>query len=256
MESINRFGTPITFYIVSYNTDHNPVFGEDNDRRVERAFTFMGQPSALPEERQDMGFQIEGLDNFEIFISKEHFRYMSSRNLPSVDDESGLKFNDFSLNHITEDNGTGSIVWSEDFDNSIFSSQFQIGKPFNSYVPKVGDIIKLEFNEYLYEIKAVKEEDEMFHQHKHSWTIRVGKWINNHLNIDVNDFNDQSFIDTTIVDVREMESDLSSEIDELKDGTDVEVAKDSFPTSGKGKNDVLYDPKLTEKDSRFKDEGW
>lgn len=255
MEAYNRFGTPMLYYIVSYNEEHNPIFGEDMDRRVERAFPFMGMPEGLPEERQDMGFQIEGLDNFVIYISKDHFHHMSSKNIPSVSDESGLKFNNFSLNHITEDKGTGSITWTEEFQNSAFSSEFNIGKPFQSYIPKVGDILKLDFNDYLYEVKTVKEEDSIFHQHKHAWTVRVGKFVNQHLNIDDNDFNEETIKPIVNTTSDDMDLALNDIVDVLKEGGDTEAGKDVYPTEGSGKNTILYDP-TNEKDPRFKDEGW
>jgi hypothetical protein len=40
-----------------------------------------------------------------------------------------------------------------------------------AYKPKIGDMIKAEYNNFFYEIVDVAHEDVMFLQHKHSWTL-------------------------------------------------------------------------------------
>lgn len=252
-EFINIKGTPCLWYIVSYNKDHDKVYGEDNDRRIERAFKFMGLPESLPEERQTFTFQIEGLDSFILWIDKDHFADSSSRNLPSFQDATGLMRTDFSLNHLTEDNGTGSVVFSEDFMNNEFTTEFDIGSPFSSYIPKVGDIVKMIFNDYLYEVKAVKEEDEMFHQHKHSWSIRLGKWKNERLNVDQNDINEP---DISRLINQGVASDITDDINNHKEGIIIDPPE-SFAEgdSGKGRSRILFTPE-GELKPNHNGEGW
>lgn len=277
MEAYNMFGTPFLYYIVSYNKDRDPVFAEDTDRRVERCFEVMGYTPSLPEERRQFtGFGVEITDVVQIHISKMHFQYVSANNRDALNiSRFGLKDNDFSLNHITEDKGTGSITWNRDYMNQEFTTEFAIGAPFESYIPKVGDIMKMRYNDFLYEVRTVKEEEEMFHQSKHTWIITLTKYTIDFPVVDQNDHNlDQEFINIihgadknnyTFApgefesNVTTMEINSTDEINGLKYGneTDTNTSKQNIQDGkGKGKSRILYKPVENEKSPQNDNEGW
>ena len=75
---INQYGIDVTFYTTDYNTSHDIIFGEDNDRHVIRSFEVM---STFDLPANDANFDkmgIFGLDEFHMYTNKSHFSYMST----------------------------------------------------------------------------------------------------------------------------------------------------------------------------------
>jgi hypothetical protein len=139
-EGNNIYGTPMMYYVVSYDVSYDLLFGEDDDRRIERKFPIKAV-FTLPEELEQYNpFGIQGLDNFPMNVSKKHFTQLSRNNNRSrlfpVQNSSNLS-------------------------------------AFGPIDPKAGDLIKSEYNDVFYEIIDVGEEKEMFLQAKHSWTLTV-----------------------------------------------------------------------------------
>jgi hypothetical protein len=72
-EAFNKHGVEMYYYIVSYNTEFNRTWGEDNNRSIARKFRFMSYYELPREDESFSQFGIEDLDVFKIFISKRHF---------------------------------------------------------------------------------------------------------------------------------------------------------------------------------------
>lgn len=86
-EAYNKHGVCMTYYIASYNTDYDKVFGEDRNRRFTRKFSIMSFFNLPREEKLWTKFGIEGMDNFSMFVSKMHFKEASKYDADQVDTE-------------------------------------------------------------------------------------------------------------------------------------------------------------------------
>lgn len=171
-EAYNHHGVKMDYYVVTYDTNYDPIFGEDNNRRIFRRFPIMTYYT-LPQENdvwQPGNLQV--IDNFHLYVSKRHFAAASR------------------------------------LDNSGRQS-------YSPYIPKVGDILKSRYNNFYYEITHVAEEEEMFHQRKHSWDLVVVQFKDQHISVSAtgdistdsisavsnksenNIFNIKDYIDTT-----------------------------------------------------------
>ena len=213
-EATLKFGIKCKYYVIGYNIEHNPVFGEDEAPIVgadatEYAFPLKAIPSELPQEQESWSaFGQEGTDSIKLYIPIEHFRKMQ--------------------------------------ENS--------GKPIHT--PRIGDLVKTEYNEFFLEVTFVSTSvsDEKFLHFKHIYELSVRKMV-----IDENIESVESGVGMDdLVDLFNTNSrklDISDKIDDLKEGSDAEAGKDVYPTSGSGKNTILYDPQ-NEKNRNFKDEGW
>ncbi len=140
-EAINKTGVCAVYYSTSFDTQYDRIFGEDNDRRFIRKFDVMTRYQLQPEDKMWTKFTIEGIDNFSMFMSKEHFRRAST----------------YSDQLVVGNKGKNTC---------------------QSIVPKNGDILQVKFNKYLYEVVTVKEEAMMWHQDKHhTWELIVKPYI-------------------------------------------------------------------------------
>lgn len=124
-ESINQHGVCMDYYVTTYDTSYDRIFGEDNNRRFERKFSFMGFFQLPKEDRVFTKFGIEGMDTFSIFVSKLHFKDSST------------------------------------FGNSLVPGNKGKGT-YGDVIPKIGDILRAQFSDYLYIVTEVKEEQSMF----------------------------------------------------------------------------------------------
>lgn len=141
-EGFNIYGTPMTYYVVSYDTSYDLLFGEDNNRRVARKFPVNAVFDLPKEEDAFAKFGLENLDTFEMHVSKKHFTSAS------MYDTSGV---------------------------SLFPPETDPTETeaYPSIVPKVGDMIKSDYNNVFYEVTSIHEEEEMFLQTKHAWRFMV-----------------------------------------------------------------------------------
>lgn len=147
-EAYNRFGVCLTYYIVSYDPKYDKIWGEDNNRRFIRKFELMGFYPLQTEEKMWTKFAIQGIDEFSIFISKDHFRVACTY-------------------------GDRRVV------GNIGKNTYPI------YVPKEGDVVQSMYNKYLYEITNVKEEALMIHLNKrYVWELVVRPYMDEHLSLD------------------------------------------------------------------------
>jgi len=77
-ETYNKHGIPLDFYISTYDTNYDKIFGEDNNRRYTRKFSIMAYYELPKEMELWTKFGIEGIDNFQMFVSKRHFKAAST----------------------------------------------------------------------------------------------------------------------------------------------------------------------------------
>lgn len=247
MEAFNRFGFELDYHIVSYDKKYDGLFGEDCDQRLERVFPLMAYSPNLPScnKMWDM-FGIENAEGVvELFVSKEHFEAVSSAEMFSFEDNSshGLYPTSFTENYVPSSTETGTKSMEGRFDNTRMSDMFEIGSPMRSYIPKVGDIVRMkEWNGKLYTITKVGEEEEEFLQEKHYWVLELTQFDNDHLktrtdNAPLMKINDVIESDD-IFDVGDL-------MDALTDGSD-EIGDTEFPVTGKGKLKEKYGPSDTE----------
>lgn len=76
-EAYNMHGVPMYYYVTTYDTNYEKIWGEDNNRRFVRKFKVMAYYELPPEDKVWNKFGIEGLDRFSLFISKRHFNCAS-----------------------------------------------------------------------------------------------------------------------------------------------------------------------------------
>jgi len=77
-ESYNKNGVCCSYFITSFNTSYDRIFGEDNNRRYERRFKFMSYFDLPKETRNFSTAGIGWVEAFHIYISKRHFKVAST----------------------------------------------------------------------------------------------------------------------------------------------------------------------------------
>ena len=93
MEKWNMYGVKLEYYKTTYNSSYDRVWGEDGDRHIVKSWDIMSY-FELPKENKIWGkFGIEGVNDFSIFISKEHFRHKTDNYTPLVGDIILTKYN-------------------------------------------------------------------------------------------------------------------------------------------------------------------
>lgn len=79
-EAINMNGVPMIYYVNTFKTSYDKIFGEDNTRSVLRNFNIKAYFSLPNEDEMWSRFNIEGIDNFHIEITMRHFETASQYN--------------------------------------------------------------------------------------------------------------------------------------------------------------------------------
>lgn len=141
-EAYNLHGVCCRYYPISVNTDYDKIFGEDNNRTIERMFEFMAYFDLPKEAKQFSTMGQLWTDKFHIFISKRHFDAASK-----------------------------------------FGPQGQPGFYTSGYLPKIGDVLCSKYNDVYYSILSVKEQEQQFLQHQHSWDLTVRVFVDNHISV-------------------------------------------------------------------------
>lgn len=256
MEAFNRFGIEFDYHVVSYDKNYDRLFGEDNDIRLERVFKVMGYTPELP-NGQKM-WSAFGIDNDEgsvtIHISKMHFESVSSAEYPVDGNENGLYPTNFTDNYVPSGSDTGTKDVGGRIDNTRFSDVFDLSSTMRSYIPKVGDILRtLEWNNKIYVVTEVKEEEEEFLQAKHTWLLRMTEYKNDHPTTGLDNHHTKT---TDVIESDEIFN-VADIVELIKEGEEppVGVVVD-HPTTGKGKPKPLYEPKTEEKKPSDPFGGW
>jgi hypothetical protein len=146
-ESFNRHGVCMEYFITSYNKDYDKVFGEDMNRSFIRKFDIMAWYKLPAENRSWTRFDIEGLDDIVVHISKDHFAAAST----------------YSDQRVAGNIGRGT---------------------FPPHIPQVGDIIRAKYNDFLYEVVERKETAMLLHLNKHfCWSLTLSTYRDEHLSM-------------------------------------------------------------------------
>jgi hypothetical protein len=85
-EVYNKYGVCMEYYVTTYDTNYDKVFGEDNDRCYVRNFDVNGYFNLPREDKIWSKFGIEGTDEIVLWISKRHFQAVS------IDKETGKSY--------------------------------------------------------------------------------------------------------------------------------------------------------------------
>lgn len=72
-EMVNHRGVLCDYIMVSNDPTYDPLFGDDRNRRIMRKFQVMLQFDLPSEDDRWSAFGIEGLDNFSMFATIQHF---------------------------------------------------------------------------------------------------------------------------------------------------------------------------------------
>jgi len=127
IEGINTFGMCCEFYIATYDTKFDPIFGEDGNRRFERSFDIMSYTKQPLENKIWTKDGIVLIDNFSLWSSKKHFKDAS-----------------------------------------------MVGNNLEYFPPKMGDVLRTNFNNSFYEITEVVESDTTYLQSRQfAWEFIV-----------------------------------------------------------------------------------
>lgn len=253
MEAFNLHGMPALWHIVTFDTEYDPIFKEDNDKRVERVFPIMMyMPETADNNRIWTLMGIEGVNDFVFWISKEHFSAASQCEITDdysggADNENGLYETPFTQGYTPSMNQDGAKGTPGTLDRQAFDDQFDIGRPVvKEHFPKVGDVFKLDYDGGTwFEVKLVKEEDEMFLQRKHCWVISTTKLlINEHINPNKSGVNFDSGFDDDVT-ARGDEFDQIADNRAIVDSTD--QVPQAYPNVGKGKPSPMYNPLAMER---------
>jgi hypothetical protein len=85
-EYYNKYGVCMEYYITTYDTNYDRIWGEDNNRCYIRNFQFMCYYNLPREDKIWTKFGIEGTDEVTIWMSKRHFQ------AASIDPNTGISY--------------------------------------------------------------------------------------------------------------------------------------------------------------------
>lgn len=108
MEVYGMFGVPLIFYKTSYDIKYNNIWGEDGDRYITEYWTDVMSYFSLPKEDKIWkSFGIEDMQNFSMYLSKEHFNYTTSGYIPKMGDIVQTEYNKniYEVVEVKEENG-------------------------------------------------------------------------------------------------------------------------------------------------------
>jgi hypothetical protein len=144
-EAYNKHGIKCWYYFTDYSQTNDTIYAEDMDRHIIRKVPIMAYFELPPEDRISNFFGLEEMDNYNVFISKEHLAAVSTFNHSDTHGDTS---------------GTYDIT-----------------------TPKSGDVLYSTHNERLYEVLFVKDTEEMFLQDKHTWNLSVQVFKDSHISL-------------------------------------------------------------------------
>jgi len=159
-EMINKFGVCMEYYITTYDTNYDRIFGEDNNRCYIRNFDFMAKYELPREDRIWTKFGIEGSDEVTLWISKRHFHAVS------IDPKTGISYvrpqigdiikSDFStyfyeITEVSEDTGlylqSNQYIWEltvKTLKDEYISISPELSGSDISFVTNINDIFNID----------------------------------------------------------------------------------------------------------------
>ena len=154
---VMRQGTLIKYYPTTFDASGDPLYMEDNNRVIERVFDIPVLTSYQPENEIYNRFNIQHLDESEMFVHMNIFLELNYQSLRRY----GIKPMCPPEKH--------NPIWSQ----RGYESFAYHGYTAAQIVPKAGDKIKMEAFNTLYEIESVKDASPE-HQHrgrKYFWKV-------------------------------------------------------------------------------------
>jgi len=129
-EFVNLNGMVAEYFVTTYNKDHNPIFGEDNNRKYVRKFDFMYFSDEMFEpDYSNNVFGIWGDNSYTVDIAKTHFLEASKY-------------------------GSDATMQKENEISEGFTASTEFN--FESYQPHIGDFVKVKSVGLYYEVSNVK----------------------------------------------------------------------------------------------------
>lgn len=160
-DAFNKFAPTWTYYKTSYDPEKDPIYGEDNTRFIQRKFFVKGYIDDMPEEVTNYHISgIMGIDIVRVFITKSHFKLASTYGLAIDEGE----FNEeFSQDPTAVTNGENT---------------------YESFTPKIGDILLLNSNKIFYEIINIRDTLEQFLNKPNNYELVLRVYKDNKLTVD------------------------------------------------------------------------
>ncbi len=81
-EMLNHHGILCDYIMISNDPTYDPLFGDDRSRRVIRKFQLMVIFDLPAEDDRWSAFGIEGLDNFSMYVTAQHFEQRGAMGVP------------------------------------------------------------------------------------------------------------------------------------------------------------------------------
>lgn len=225
-------GTLIKYYPTTFDASGDPLYFEDNNRIIERVFDLKVITSFQPENEIYNRFNIQHLDESEMFVHMSMFLELNYQSLR----RHAIKpqCNPDAHNPIWSQRGYESFMYH--------------GYTFDQIGPKAGDKMKMESVDTLYEIETVKDASPEHHHRtrKYFWKVFYKDAMDQAQTIDpevLNDPNQHNFI-----------NDLNGIALNMRGADDVNKELKSFPFArnaaiDKLKKDVLFRPPEVPKDA-------
>lgn len=123
-EAINKYGVCMEYYVTTYDTSYDKIWGEDNNRHYIRKFEFMSKYELPKEDKIWTKFGIENSDQITLWVSKRHFQAASidpitriSYNRPQIGDIIKANFSNYfyEITEVAEDTGmyfqSNQYIW-------------------------------------------------------------------------------------------------------------------------------------------------
>jgi len=148
MEMYNKFGVPVIFYKTTYNKQYDKIWGEDGDRYITEYWEDVMSYFTLPrEDKMWSSFGIEGMENFSMYVSKEHFDYITSGTIPRIGDIIQTEYNNNLYEIVEVKSEAGMYLQSKEFTWELIVKGYKVeenlsligslsGAPISKYITK------------------------------------------------------------------------------------------------------------------------
>jgi hypothetical protein len=186
-EYSNTNGVKCVYYVASLDTTRDPIYHEDPTQTMERVFHIsITGDETIPAEKVKFGrFVIEGMDSITVFVHRMTFFERNYYNLKQYGIVPELDPRDH--NPIISERGGAQFNYKGYSRAQIF--------------PKASDLIKPEWNRYLYEITDINTElpEFSFKQRKYFFGVTLRQYRDDHRDVSTevagNGFNTNGYIE-------------------------------------------------------------
>ncbi len=162
---VNRQGTLYKYYTTSLNVNNTPLFHEDSNREVERVFDLPVLMGFNPQNELYSRYGIQYTTKQEIYVHMQLFLELNYRSLREL----GVK-------PACDPNEHNPIWYQRGYEDFRY-----YGYTAAQIFPKAGDLLKLEFNNILYQVDSVVDEIPEFEYkwRKYWWKLYLDTAMDN-----------------------------------------------------------------------------